>query len=214
MAQESILGRLVERWHVQYDRVIWNIYFIFFALAGIVGKDAIVGNTSLENILKGGTVASWYILWATLLLISFLLWYNYTSWLLSFASFLLIEKDDLYKAFWADRSRLRASMLHVLLSNWIFYLPPLLILSYYNYELGFGYGFSWYALFARLCGMYFALAVVMRFRTLLLIKAKFRNLVESMEHGQEAAGYSMSATVQKSTVAQIVANSETKKETT
>lgn len=175
MAQDSILGRLVERWHVQYDRVIWNFYAIFLAIAGIIGKDIILGNKSLQETLKAGSVASWYVLLVTLVLTSFLFWYNYTSYLLSFASFMLIENDALYKKFWVDRSRIRASTIQVLVTNCIFYAPPLFVVVYYNvFVLGFGYEFSRFAFFARICGLYFLVAFIMRINTLLRIRAKFK----------------------------------------
>jgi len=186
MAQDSILGRLVERWHVQYDRVIWNLYGILLAIAGIIGKDIILGNKSLQEILKAGSVASWYVLLATLMLTSFLFWYNYTSYLLSFASFLLIENDALYKKFWADRSRIRASKFQVLVSNCIFYALPLFVVVYYNVfalaDLNTILNTNLiFDIFAMFCGLYFLTAFIMRIITLLRIRAKFKLLLENIE---------------------------------
>jgi hypothetical protein len=156
MAQDSILGRLVERYYVQYDRVFFNVYAVLFAAAGIIGKDILSGDKSLGDIVKAGTAGSWYILCAVLFLTSFLVWYTYSSWLLAIASFLLVETDELYKKFWTNRSVNRASTLVVISTNILLFLPPLLVNIYYNfYELGFGYEFSWFALTARLGFLYF-----------------------------------------------------------
>ncbi|MEK7298041.1 MAG: hypothetical protein AAB069_09085, partial [Planctomycetota bacterium] len=119
---------------------------------------------------------------ATLMLTSFLFWYNYTSLLLSFASFLLIENDALYKKFWADRSRIRASTFQVLVSNCIFYALPLFVVVYYNIfalaDLNTNLIFNVFAMF---CGLYFLTAFIMRIITLLRIRAKFKLLLENIE---------------------------------
>ncbi len=180
MGQDSILGRLVEQYHVQYDRVFFNVYAVLFLGLGIVGKDILSGGKSPADILKAGTPVSWYILCAVLFLASFLVWYTYSSWLLYVASSLLVENDELYRKFLTHPLVNKASALTVILTNIPLFLLPLLAIIYYNfYELGFGYEFSWFALTARLCFLYFMLVVLARMIALLKIRKGLIRIAES-----------------------------------
>lgn len=177
--QKPLLDTLLPKWIDLYDRALLYFFAVAFGVASVLGKEIIVSGRTLNIVFATYSTGSWYLLWTTLLFASFLLWYNYLSEVLVATNLALAKVDPSYRAFILDKDRLCANVAFLALSHMALFSPPLAVLLYYNWDLGFGWEFSWFALLARCCLALYCSALFLRVRTLLVIGAKVRRLRSS-----------------------------------
>lgn len=174
--EKRLLETLLPKWIDLYDRAFLYFFVVVFGAASVLGKDVIVGEKSLSTVFATYSPGSWYLLWTTLLFGGFLLWYNYLSEVLAATNLAVAAVDPSYRGFILDKERLLANVAYVVLSHMALFGPPLGVLVFYNFDLGIGWRFSWFALVARVCLLLYCFAVYMRARTLWGIRARVKRL--------------------------------------
>ncbi len=136
--KDSFFVKLYEKYIDLYDRSYLYFFAFFLAIATIIGKAAFEANQTADLINKfgPGSIGSYFIIGGSLLIGSLLLWYNYISTCIADLNFAISDTNKEFLIFLKDRYRFKSNIIFVAISHIVFLTPSIILLGYYNYEVG------------------------------------------------------------------------------